>query len=117
MAGLVCLSGWLLFYLVDLNSKGIKMATVVVSSTVKDLVVDVAVKVQGYKVSVTGQPDQVVSAPEATFLDVAPGDYVATVVLVDTAGADIGEAQSANFTVAATSQTVAVPAVVSVVVS
>ena len=93
------------------------MSTVVVSFSVKDQVVPISVVVDGFKVSVTGQPDQKVTASPAQFDNVSPGDYVATVVLVDTAGADIGSAQSASFTVAATDQTVSVPDVVSVVVS
>jgi len=93
------------------------MSTVVVSSTLKDLVIDAKVVVQGYKVSVTGQPDQIVTALPATFTGVVPGDYVATVVLVDTAGANIGDPQSASFTIVPTTQVVSVPDVVSIVVS
>jgi len=93
------------------------MSTVIVSASVKDLVVKADVVVQGYKVSVTGQPEQVVPTPTATFNDVAPGDYVATVVLVDAAGAAIGDPQSASFTIAAPTQTVSVVDVVTVAVS
>lgn len=93
------------------------MATVVVSSTVKALEVPASVVVQGYKISVTGQPDQVVAVPTANFADVVPGDYTATVVLVDADGQSIGEAQSATFTVPVPTQTVQVPDVVSVSVS
>jgi hypothetical protein len=93
------------------------MSTVVVSASMKELVVDVAVKVQGYKVSVTGQTDQIVASLPATFNDVGPGDYTATVVLVNTDGANIGDPQSASFSIAPTTQVVSVPDVVSVVVS
>jgi len=93
------------------------MSKVIVNASVKDLVVDAKVVVQGYKVSVTGQPDQVVAALPATFEGVVPGDYVATVVLIDTAGAAIGDTQSASFTIVPTTQVVSVPDVVSVVVS
>jgi hypothetical protein len=93
------------------------MSTVIVTATVKDLVVKADVVVQGYKVSVTGQPDQIVAVPTATFPDVVPGDYVATVVLVDSAGANIGDPQSASFTIAVPTQTVSVVDVVTVAVS
>jgi hypothetical protein len=93
------------------------MSTVAVSASVKDAVVDAKVVVQGYKVSVTGQPDQIVTSFPATFNDVAPGDYVASVVLVDASGSNIGDAQSASFTIAAPTQVVSVTDVVTVLVS
>ena len=93
------------------------MTTVVVSSSVKALEVPVSVKVQGYKIEVTGQPTQVVANPTATFLDVVPGDYTATVTLVDQDGVAIGDPQSATFNVPVTVQSVSVPDVVSVTVS
>jgi len=93
------------------------MSTVIVSSTLKDLVIDAKVVVQGYKVSVTGQPDQIFTALPVTFTGFVPGDYVATVVLVDNAGSNIGDPQSASFTIVPTTQVVSVPDVVSVVVS
>ncbi len=93
------------------------MSTVVVSWTVKDEVIDASVVAGGYKVSVTGQPDQTVTDSPATFTGVGAGDYTATVVRVDANGADIGSAQSATFNIPVTTQTVSVPDVVNVTVS
>jgi len=93
------------------------MSTVIVTASVKDLVVDASTKVGGYKVSITGQPDQTVPALPATFADVGPGTYTAVVQLVDASGVSIGGSSSASFTIAAPTITVSVPDIVSVPVS
>jgi len=93
------------------------MSTVIVSATVKDLIVDATVKVGGYKVSVTGLPDQLNAEPSGTFLDVGPGTFTATIQRVDVDGNSIGGSSSAVFTIAAPTQTIQTPDVVSVTVT
>ncbi len=79
------------------------MTDVVVTATTKD-VTEPAGTVQGkYVVTITGSDNvahsQSVDAPTATFADVAPGDYVASVQATDSIGGAIGDAQSATFSV------------------
>jgi len=93
------------------------MSTVIVSATVKPLEVPLSVKVQGYKIEVTGLVAQIVAVPTASFNDVGPGDYTASVSLIDADGLVIGDPQSAKFTVLPAVQSVSVPDVVTVVVS
>jgi hypothetical protein len=93
------------------------MATIVVTFTTKD-VTEPAGTVQGkYVVSLTGQPDQSVDASPATFSDVAPGDYVASVQATDSNGGAIGGKATASFTVSAPDVTVQGADVVSVSIS
>lgn len=77
--------------------------TVLVTASVVDLQVPADTIVGKYQVSITDSAgvvqSQEVDAPEATFVDVVPGDYTASVVLLDSTGGQLGEKKSATFTV------------------
>lgn len=90
---------------------------VVVTATVKVIKVDATVVPGKFEVEVVGFGKQEVDTPEATFANVPAGDYTATVVRVDAAGAPIGDKQSATFTIVPETQDVNVPDAVTVTVS
>ena len=79
------------------------MANVVVTATTKD-VQEPAGTVQGkFLVTITGADNvdhsQAVDAPSATFADVVPGDYTASVQAQDSNGGLIGDKATAKFNV------------------
>ncbi len=81
------------------------MATVIVTASVVALAVPAGTVVGKYEVSITdsagvGQK-QDVDTPSATFTDVGPGDYTAAVVLLDFNGGQLGQKQTATFSVSA----------------
>ncbi len=79
------------------------MASVVVVATLKDVQAPAGTAQGKYLVTVTGSDNvdhsQSVDAPTATFADVAPGDYTASVQAQDSNGGVIGAKATAQFNV------------------
>lgn len=98
------------------------MAQVIVAATVKDFKVPATTLPGKYEVAITDSNGVVnkveVDAPTNTFSDVVPGDYTASVQLLDSSGGPLGDKATQTFTVSPPAETtVSVPDVVTVTVS
>lgn len=95
------------------------MATVVVSWTTREQEFPGVVVPGNYRVRIVpgGFADQLVAESPATFNDIPPGSYIASVVRLDSAGEEIGDSVSQPFIVPAVSTMVNVPVEVEVNVS
>ena len=95
------------------------MSQVIVSATLKDLVVPATTVAGQFEVAIEDSSGtktaQKVNAPTATFDNVVPGDYTASVQLLDSTGAPLGDKATAAFNVPApATSTVQVPDIVTV---
>ncbi len=79
------------------------MAQVIVTATTQDFAAPAGTVAGQYEVAITDSTGvttkQDVATPTATFASVAPGDYTASVVLLDSNGGQLGSKQTATFNV------------------
>lgn len=95
------------------------MATVITTWTTKPMQVPAPTDLTQYRVAIDGGPAQMVplSANEATFDDIDPGNWVVRVALSNGDGTHLAGEQATAFVVPQPNEDVAAPDVVTVAVS
>lgn len=99
------------------------MATVRIVATVVPFSAPTGTVAGQYSITLTNQADNTVqtvasATPDATFPNVTPGNYQASVALLDNQGSAIGPVPAVAFTVPVVGPvTVSVPSVISVTIS